>query len=207
VSNDVKLGRDLARALAWAAKRDTSVPELLAVAAVVLADGGSRQQAVAAVVCGAVDRGRVRPKRIRRRFGGKVARIVVACCDQSKQRAKGPGGRAENRAEAWRRRRERRLAGWRDPATGTAPLRIGAAVELCEVRALVATLRRVGPEAWLHRDAAAVDELWYRRSAALVLGARRPGPLTLELRATVRQLEEIAGWWFDVGDPQPGGAA
>ena len=37
------------------------------------------------------------------------------------------------------------------------------------------------------------------------MGQRRPGALTDELRATVTTMEELARWWFDVGDPQPGG--
>ena len=37
-----------------------------------------------------------------------------------------------------------------------------------------------------------------------MLTERHPGPLSDELRATVREMEELAGWWFDVGDPQPG---
>ena len=28
--------------------------------------------------------------------------------------------------------------------------------------------------------------------------------LTDELRVTVREMERLAGWWFDLGDPQPG---
>ncbi len=31
------------------------------------------------------------------------------------------------------------------------------------------------------------------------------GLLSDELRATVGEMEQLAGWWFDVGDPQPGG--
>ena len=35
--------------------------------------------------------------------------------------------------------------------------------------------------------------------------AKRAGALSDELRATVNTMEELARWWFDVGDPQPGG--
>ena len=33
---------------------------------------------------------------------------------------------------------------------------------------------------------------------------RLPGLLSDELRVTVRELEKLAGWWFDLGDPQTG---
>ena len=55
---------------------------------------------------------------------------------------------------------------------------------------------------WQRFNAGAVDQLWYYRSLANVLGARHPGVLTDELRAVVHDMETLAGWWFDVGDPQ-----
>jgi hypothetical protein len=36
----------------------------------------------------------------------------------------------------------------------------------------------------------------------VLLSARLPGFLSDELRVTVRTMEQLAGWWFDVGDPQ-----
>jgi hypothetical protein len=38
----------------------------------------------------------------------------------------------------------------------------------------------------------------------VILAARRPGPLSDELRVAVSEMEELSRWWFDVGDPQPG---
>ena len=84
-------------------------------------------------------------------------------------------------------------------------LRVKAADALANARSIVADLRRHGPEVWQRFHAGAVDQLWYYRSLALILAQRHPGPLTDELRATVREMEQLARWWFDVGDPQPGG--
>jgi len=81
---------------------------------------------------------------------------------------------------------------------------VRAADALVNARSIVADLRRIGPETWLRFNAGAVDQLWYHRSVAVALQARHPGLLTDELRVTVREMERLAGWWFDVGDPQPG---
>jgi hypothetical protein len=85
-------------------------------------------------------------------------------------------------------------------------LRVKAADSLANARTTLADLRRHGPETWGRFHAGAVDQLWYYRSVSVVLSARLPGLLSDELRVAVRELEELAGWWFDVGDPQPGGA-
>ena len=84
-------------------------------------------------------------------------------------------------------------------------LRVRAADALSNARSTLADLRRYGPETWGRFHAGAVDQLWYYRSLSIVLSARLPGLLSDELRVAVRELERLAGWWFDVGDPQAGG--
>jgi len=221
-------GREFVRALEWAAALHADqrrkggdapyVAHLLAVAAVVLEDGGSEREAIAALLHDSIEDAGVTPKQIRRRFGRKVARIVVACTDvpvgpakHEKHRKHGKHGkagkegrRARRDASTWRARKELSLAHLRDPATGPRARRVRAADALCNARAIVADLRRIGPETWLRFNAGAVDQLWYYRSLSLELTACHPGPVTDELRATVREMEQLAGWWFDVGDPQPG---
>ena len=76
---------------------------------------------------------------------------------------------------------------------------------LYNARTTLADLRRYGPETWGRFNAGAVDQLWYYRSLSIVLSRRdSPGLLSDELRVTVREMENLAGWWFDLGDPQPG---
>jgi (p)ppGpp synthase/HD superfamily hydrolase len=181
------------------------VAHLLEVSALVLEDGGTETEAIAALLHDAIEDAHVKPKKIRRRFGRKVARIVEGCTETldgalpTKKRA-GPRD-----ASTWRARKEESLAHLRDPDTPTAVLRVKAADTLANARSIVADLRRNGPEVWRRFHAGAVDQLWYFRSQTLVLGERLPGRLTDELRATVREMEELARWWFGVGDPQPGG--
>ncbi len=178
------------------------VSHLLAVAALVLEDGGSEHEAIAALLHDAVEDAGVKPKKIRRRFGRKVTRIVKGCTETLDGK---PLKRKQRGAATWRARKEESLAHLRDPATPTPVLRVRTADALANTRSIVADLRRHGPETWQRFHAGAADQLWYYRSVAIAVGQRHPGPLSDELRATVGEMEHLAGWWFDVGDPQPGG--
>ena len=132
-----------------------------------------------------------------------MARIVVGCTDvptgKKAKRAKKPRDAAN-----WRKRKQRSIDHLRDPRTSESVLRVKAADAVVNARATLADLRRYGPETWARFHAGAVDQLWYYRSLSIVLSARLPGLLSDELRVAVRELENLAGWWFDVGDPQAG---
>jgi (p)ppGpp synthase/HD superfamily hydrolase len=170
------------------------VAHLLGVASLVLEDGGSRNEAVAGLLHDVLEDTHTRKRELRKRFGRSVTRTVVGCTEKRKGKPQAP----------WRTRKERTIAHLNDPDTHEAVLRVKAADSLHNARAILADLRRHGPETWLRFNAGAVDQLWYYRSLSVVLSARLPGMLSDELRVTVRQLEEVAGWWFDVGDPQFG---
>jgi hypothetical protein len=127
---------------------------------------------------------------------------VVGCTDVP------PAESARKRmrdASNWRERKTRSIEHLADPSTSVSVLRVRAADALHNARSTVADLRRFGPEAWTRFNAGAVDQLWYYRSTSILLSARLPGLLSDELRAAVREMEQLAGWWFDVGDSQPGG--
>ncbi len=202
------LGSRFERALVWACrlhrgqrKKASDVPyvsHLLAVTALVLEDGGSEQEAVAALLHDAVEDQAVSRKAIRKRFGKKVARIVDGCTEKL-------GKRDDPRnAKTWRKRKQRTLEYLRDPSTSDSVLRVCAADKLHNARTIVADLRRIGPEVWQRFNAGAVDQLWYYRSLTVIFTHRLPGLLSDELRVAVRDMESLAGWWFDVGDPQCG---
>jgi len=173
-----------------------SLAHLLAVAALVLEDGGSEREAIAAVLHDVVEDTDTTVEQVRKRFGRKVARIVESCTD-------GADGE-ERTAATWHDRRQRMLARLRDPDTPPAVVRVKAADTLQNTRSLTADVRLYGPEVWQRFHAGAVDQLWYLRSVATVVGRRLPGVLADELRIAVGELERVSGWWFDVGDPQPG---
>ena len=209
----VRLHRKFARAVEYACslhrnhtRKGTDVPyaaHLLGVASLVLEGGGSQKEAIAALLHDALEDTPATPKQISKRFGRKVARIVLECTDV-------PVGRSTKRerqrrgAENWHERKTRSLEHLRDPKTSVSVLRVKASDSLYNARATLADLRRFGPETWERFNAGAVDQLWYYRSVSVVLLARLPGLLSDELRVTVREMERVAGWWFDVGDPQSG---
>jgi (p)ppGpp synthase/HD superfamily hydrolase len=179
------------------------VAHLLEVAALVLHDGGSEAEAIAGLLHDAIEDAGVTPKQIRKRFGRKVSRIVKACTEtiDGKLPTK---SQAPRDASTWRVRKQEALDHLRDPAVPAPVLRVKGADALANARGIVADLRREGPETWQRFHAGAIDQLWYYRSLAVILGTRRPGPLSDELRATVTEMEQVSRWWFDVGDPQPG---
>ncbi len=211
----VKLDKKFVRAVEVAcalhrtqARKGTSVPyvaHLLGVASLVLEGGGTQHEAIAALLHDSLEDTAATPKQIRKRFGRKVAGIVIACTDvpvstSGKRKNKKPRRGAAN----WRERKERSIEHLRDPRALESVLRVRAADALYNARATLADLRRYGPEAWTRFNAGAVDQLWYYRSLSIVLSRRLPGLLSDELRVAVLEMEKLAGWWFDVGDPQPG---
>ena len=197
---------EVARALKYASKhhrgqtrKGSDVPcvaHLLAVSALVLEDGGSEREAVAALLHDVVEDTDVSRRDVRKRFGRKVARIVAACTDVDRD--------GTHTAKNWMKRRRRMLARLLDPETSTSVVRVKAADSLANVRSLTVDLRRFGPEVWSNFHAGAVDQLWYFRSVAVIVSVRLPGHLADELRVAVHELERVSGWWFDVGDPQAG---
>jgi (p)ppGpp synthase/HD superfamily hydrolase len=193
-------------------KKGSDVPyvaHLLAVAGLVLDDGGTEKHAAAALLHDVLEDTDATAAEVRERFGRKVARIVVACSDtpgdgKRSKRSKHTEHPPKRDASTWRVRKERSIAKLHDPSTSRGALRVRAADALVNARSIVADLRRIGPETWLRFNAGAVDQLWYHRSVAVALQQRLPGLLTDELRVTVREMEQLAGWWFDLGDHQPG---
>jgi (p)ppGpp synthase/HD superfamily hydrolase len=207
------IGPRFADAVEWAAelhrsqtRKGTGVPyvaHLLEVAALVLHDGGSESEAIAALLHDAIEDARVKPKKIRRRYGRKVARIVKACTEtvdgELPTKSKAPRD-----ASTWRRRKQEAIDHLAADRVPVAVLRVKAADALANARSIVVDLRRNGPEVWQRFHAGAIDQLWYYRSLTVILVARHPGALSDELRATVTEMEALSRWWFDVGDPQPG---
>ena len=213
VAAPAPLGPRFVGALEWAielqgdqTRKGSSAPylaHLLEVAALVLHDGGTETEAIAGLLHDVIEDAGVKPKKIRRRFGRRVARIVKECTETLDGELPTKSKRPRD-ASTWRARKQEALDHLRDDDVAVPVLRVKGADALANARSIVVDLRRHGPEVWQRFHAGAVDQLWYYRSLTVILGARRPGPLSDELRATVTEMEELSRWWFDVGDPQPG---
>jgi (p)ppGpp synthase/HD superfamily hydrolase len=207
------IGARFASAVEWAAelhggqtRKGTGAPyvaHLLEVAALVLHDGGTEAEAIAALLHDAIEDAGVKPKQIRRRYGRKVTRIVKACTETIDGKLP-TSSKARRDATTWRLRKQEAIDHLVAEGVPQVVLRVKGADALANARSIAADLRRNGPEVWQRFHAGAIDQLWYYRSITVVLVARHPGELSDELRATVTEIEELSRWWFDVGDPQPG---
>jgi len=156
------------------------VAHLLAVASLVLEDGGGETEAIAALLHDAVEDQGGPPTlaEIRRRFGDEVAAIVEACSDTD-----------EDPKPPWRARKERYIGHLRSaPETVR---RVSNADKLHNARSLVADYRAVGEQLWERFNASRDETLWYYRSLIDVFRETGGGAMTVELDRVVSELERL----------------
>jgi len=158
---------------------------LLGVASLVLEDGGSEEDAIAAVLHDAVEDRGVAEAEIRARFGEHIAAVVRACSD---------GVEGPRDATDWKERKERYLAHLEHDDLPEGTLRVAAADKLHNARSILSELRDQGPELWRKFNASAADEQWYYAEVVRVLSQRHPDSVvTRELGRVVAELSaEIA---------------
>jgi hypothetical protein len=185
------LGRRFEDALVYAtqthapqARKGTGVPyvaHLLAVASLVLEDGGDEEEAVAALLHDAVEDqgGEARLQEIRHRYGDRVADIVRECSDTDAS-PKPP----------WRDRKVAYIAHVGGASPGA--VRVSLADKLHNARAVLYDYRDLGEELW-ERFNPEADQLWYYRSLVAAFRARSDGPMVEELDRVVTELEQVAG--------------
>jgi (p)ppGpp synthase/HD superfamily hydrolase len=165
-------------------RKGTAIPyisHLLAVAAIVLEDGGSEDEAIAALLHDAIEDQGGEPIRqeIRRRFGDKVVAIVNGCTDTD-QTPKPP----------WLERKKQHLEHLRSASPEV--LRVSAADKLHNARSLLADLRRHGQAVWQRFNGGREGTLWYYRRLVQLFRERGPCFLAEELERTVSELEKRA---------------
>jgi hypothetical protein len=173
-------------------RKGTQIPyvaHLLSVAALVLEDGGSEDEAIAALLRDAAEDAGGKPTldAIRERFGDQVAMIVAACSDTDVI-PKPP----------WRERKETYLAHLAHEKTPASVLRVSAADKLHNTRAILGDYRRIGDDLWSRFNTkSGDDQLWYYRSLATIFLSRSPGALSKELDQVVTELEWLVATGFD----------
>jgi (p)ppGpp synthase/HD superfamily hydrolase len=157
------------------------VAHLLNVCGLVLQDGGSEDEAVAALLHDAAeDRGgEARLAEIEGEFGPTVAQIVAECSDTF-----------ETPKPPWRERKESYLAHL--PEASRSALRVSVADKLDNARAILLDYERLGQKLWLRFDPEA-DQLWYYRSLVTAYQTIDgfDSPLIDELERTVSRLERL----------------
>jgi (p)ppGpp synthase/HD superfamily hydrolase len=165
-------------------RKGTTIPyisHLLAVAALVLEDGGSEDEAIAALLHDAIEDQGGEPTRqeIRRRFGDKVVEIVDGCTDTD-QTPKPP----------WLERKKQYLEHLRSASPEV--LRVSAADKLHNARSHLSDLRRHGTAMWGRFNGGREGTLWYYRRLVQVFRESGPSFLVEELDRVVSELERIS---------------
>jgi (p)ppGpp synthase/HD superfamily hydrolase len=161
------------------------IAHLLRVAGLVIQDGGSEEEAIAALLHDAAEDqgGLERLADIRQRYGTEVADIVEECTD-SYGDPKPP----------WRRRKEDYIRSLDDASGGA--LLVSLADKLDNTRSMIRGYRIRGAEQWERTGKTPEDVHWYYGTLAERFCRLRPGPLADELTRTVSELDCL----LDVGN-------
>jgi (p)ppGpp synthase/HD superfamily hydrolase len=185
----IPLVRRFADALAYAVdihrpqrRKGTDIPyvaHLLAVASLVLEDGGDEDEAIAAVLHDAIEDTPVTYDDLEARFGHVVAEIVQACSDTDVM-PKPP----------WR---ERKVA-YIEHLRGAPPsvVRVSLADKVHNARSLLFDYRLMGERLWTRFNADA-DQLWYYGSLIDIFRRISTSPLVDELERVVAELDSLRG--------------
>lgn len=166
-------------------RKGTSVPyiaHLMAVAAIVLENGGNETQLVAAQLHDAIEdqpRSGVTRQEIREQFGPEVLAIVEDCTDADTE-PKPP----------WRGRKERYIA--RLAVAPPEAKLVSLADKVHNARAILNDFTQIGDEIWKRFKGGKDGTLWYYRTLADTFTREYPGPLARELESVVSELELVA---------------
>jgi (p)ppGpp synthase/HD superfamily hydrolase len=182
------LGARFSEAVRWAAMlhaddvrkgtRIAYVSHLLGVASLVLEDGGTEEEAIAALLHDAIEDRGTPEAEIRARFGKPIADIVVACTEPRD---------IDRTAATWRERKTRYLEHL-EAGVSESARRVTAADKLHNARSILADVRDHGPGVWDKFNAGVDDELWYYQELVRVLSAAHDGPTVRELQRVVDDL-------------------
>lgn len=167
-------------------RKGTSAPyigHLMSVSAIVLDDGGTEDEAIAALLHDAAEDhgGRPTVEVIRARFGDAVARMVEDCTDSW-----------ETPKRPWMERK----GAYVDHARRLTPpsLRVSAADKVHNAYAILRDLRNIGEQVWSRFSASPDDVIAYYQGLVRSYQEAGGGPLVDELERIVRGIEREMGY-------------
>ena len=165
------------------------ISHLLSVAALVLEDGGSEEEAVAGLLHDAVEDqgGQRRLDDITHRFGSRVGEIVAGCSEW----IQGPD-QTEDDKPSWCARKRAYLAHLRNE-TDESIVRVAFADKVHNARAIVADLRVHGGEMAKRFNASSSDQVWYYRGLVEAFGEKGTAKMRGELQASVTEMGSLFG--------------
>ena len=157
------------------------ISHLLAVAALVMEDGGDEDDAIAALLHDAVDNGGGYEAldEISAKFSPKIADIVLACTDTM-----------ESPKPEWQRRKEEFLGSLN--LVSDSARRVIAADKLHNARCTLSDFRLMGDDVWERFTGKKEGTLWYYRTLAEILGRTGPHLLAAELARVVSEMAKLA---------------
>jgi|HubBroStandDraft_6_1064221.scaffolds.fasta_scaffold522616_2 (p)ppGpp synthase/HD superfamily hydrolase len=165
------------------------VSHLLAVASLVLEDGGTEDQAIAGLLHDSVEDQGIELGTLVARYGAEVARIVDACSDAA--------GKVGEKKPPWKERKLHHLAKLRTLGPDEGVLRVTAADKLHNCRDIVADVRQQGIARLAGFNGGIDGTCWYYREMALLLEHNLPDSrLTSDLGREARLLHQFAGLEF-----------
>ena len=158
------------------------VSHLLAVAALVIEQGGDEDEAIAALLHDAIEDqgGPEARERIRRRFGERVTEIVEGCTD-SQATPKPP----------WEERKRVYIAGIGEKSTSVRL--VCTADKLHNARSILSDYRNLGERLWQRFVGRKDGTLWYCRAVVDALVSSGRTPLVDELDRVVSEIERLTG--------------
>ena len=167
---------------------------LMTVAALVLEDGGSEDEAIAALLHDALeDQSRDYPGgvdalagEIEARFGAEVRRIVEACTERRSEEE----ARTTDKRARWRLHKRAYLTQVRE--ADDAVRRVSCADSLHNVRTMVSDFRRSGERIWTRfATRSGDDQIWAYRAIGEAFRDAGVGPMAADLLEAVGQLERV----------------
>lgn len=192
-----RIGERFAEALSYAArlhvgqtrkaKETPYIAHLLGVASLALDGGADEDEAIAALLHDAVEDqgGEATRAEIERRFGERVASLVMALSDSTVDTRQGA------KKDPWQVRKDRYIDHLRSADRSVRLL--AACDKLHNLRELVEDHRRLGDAVWDHFSAGPDKQLWFYRAVVEVLTEGESGPVFLRLRAALADLEAELG--------------
>ncbi len=161
-------------------RKQTQVPyiaHLLGVTGMVLEDGGTEDEAIAALLHDAVeDQGGLETlEEIRSQFGSGVAEMVLALSDSTTQPK-----------PAWRKRKQEYIDSL--PGASPAEIRISLADKVYNARSILRDLRLEGDRIWSRFNGGKDGTLWYYDSLVDAFRTHGDQPLLSELTRILEQI-------------------
>ena len=169
-------------------RKSSNVPmiaHMFSVCALVLQDGGSEEEGIAALLHDTLEDKpeKINRKDIENRFGKKVLEIVEVSTDTPKDYEGGP-------KPPWRTRKEAYLEHIHQTDPGL--LRVTVADKIDNARAILADYYHMGNKVWDRFNAPQEDQIWYYNAAVdAYQSVGFSGFLLDELRALVDQMNSL----------------